>query len=73
MASNDPKAVQTWLVSNTHQPAPLITGESCGAHVVDGKYGPGWMAWDVMLDGRKYTILGKKREEWRVGQITETS
>jgi hypothetical protein len=73
MASSDPKQVQTWLVSNTHGPAPLITGKGCGAKVVDGKFGPGWMAWDVEMKGQKYTIIGKKRDEWHLGQVAETS
>lgn len=72
MASSNPQELQTWLVSNTHQPAPLITAQGCGARLVDGKYGPGWIAWDIEMNHQTYSIVGKKKSAWNLSNLAET-
>lgn len=58
----DPASAHTWLVSNAHRPAPVITASACHGKLVDTKYGSDWIAWDVEVDGQKYSIVGKKEE-----------
>lgn len=73
LASSDPQELRTWLISNTRQPAPLITAQGCGARLVDGKYGPGWIAWDIEMNHQKYSIVGKKKSAWDMSRTTETT
>ena len=71
--TTDPVTAHTWLVSHSHQRAPYITAKACHGKLVNAKYGPDWIAWDVMLDGHQYTIVGKHSDKVDVSDTTPTN